>query len=143
MNHVIDSSATQCVGRAAVGRQVESLLAWLNPPVAVERRSDERIAVPLLFQLTPLTERWQPVESAALTVVGKNISRRGICFYHNQPLSYRRAVITVNHPGYNDFSVEIDIGWCRFTSPGWYESGARLVAVAPAESTFAAGGGDG
>jgi hypothetical protein len=140
MNHAIDPSAGPRVGRATVGRQVESLLAGFSPQVTVERRNDRRIAVPQLFQLIPLDESGQPVHSAVLTVIGKNISRRGICFYHNQPLPYRRAVIIVHQPGFNDFSVEIDISWCRFTKPGWYESGGRLVAVKPVEPKCATNG---
>jgi hypothetical protein len=27
------------------------------------------------------------------------------------------------------FAVEIDISWCRFSKPGWYESGSRLIAA--------------
>jgi hypothetical protein len=26
--------------------------------------------------------------------------------------------------------AEIDITWCRFTKPGWYESGGRLMRIA-------------
>src|SRR5688572_21523057 len=130
---MIDSLVAPHFGRSALTKQVEALLARLNPPVTVERRSDERVAVPVLFQLTPLDENGEPVELAALTVVGKNMSRRGISFYHNEPLLYRRAIITVDHAGLEGFSAEIDISWCRFAKPGWYESGGRLMAVAAQE----------
>jgi hypothetical protein len=127
---MIDSLVAPHFGRSAVSKQVEALLARLNPPVTVERRSDERVPLPVLFQLTPLDENGAPVELAALTVVGKNISRRGLSFYHNEPLLYRRAIVTVDHAGFDGFSAEIDISWCRFAKPGWYESGGRLLAVA-------------
>jgi hypothetical protein len=133
IQRMIDTPAAQRVGRTAVAKQVEMLLARLNPPVTVERRSDERIPVPVLFRLTPLDERRQPVEAAAVTVVGKNVSPRGLSFYHNQTLSYRRAIISVQYPECDDFSAEIDISWCRFTTAGWYESGGRLVAAAPVD----------
>jgi hypothetical protein len=141
MNHMIDSLVAPHFGRSAITKQVESLLARLNPPVTVERRSDERVAVPVLFLLTPLDENGQRVELAALTVVGKNMSRRGLSFYHNEPLLYRRAIITVDHAGFDGFSAEIDISWCRFAKPGWYESGGRLLALAPVDSAVAANGG--
>jgi hypothetical protein len=134
---MIDSLVAPHFGRSSITKQIESLLARLNPSVTVERRSDERVAVPVLFLLTPLDENGQPVELAALTVVGKNMSRRGISFYHNEPLLYRRAIITVDHAGFDGFSAEIDISWCRFAKPGWYESGGRLLGVAPAVSTLA------
>lgn len=134
---MIDSLVAPHFGRTSITKQIEALLARLNPPVTVERRSDERVAVPVLFQLTPLDENGQPVELAALTVVGKNISRRGLSFYHNEPLLYRRAIITVDHAGFDGFSAEIDISWCRFAKPGWYESGGRILGVAPADSAVA------
>jgi hypothetical protein len=109
-------------------------VARLNPTVALERRRDERMPVPVLFRLTPLDDDRAPIVSAAVTVVGKNISRRGMSFYHEQPLPHRRALISVQHPEISDFSAEIDITWCRFTKPGWYESGGRLVAAVPANS---------
>jgi hypothetical protein len=139
---MIDSLVAPHFGRSSITKQIEALLARLNPPVTVERRSDERVAVPVLFQLTPLDENGQPVELAALTVVGKNMSRRGISFYHNEPLLYRRAIITVDHAGFDGFSAEVDISWCRFAKPGWYESGGRLLGVAPAVSTLTVNGTD-
>ncbi len=137
MNQLLATSVAPHFGRSSVSRQVEALLARLNRTVTVERRSDERVAVPVLFLLTPLDENGEPVELAALTVVGKNMSRRGLSFYHNEPLLYRRAIITVDHAGFDGFSAEIDISWCRFAKPGWYESGGRFVAVAPAEGALA------
>jgi hypothetical protein len=140
INRMIDTPAAQRVSRAAVAKQVEALVAQLNPTVSVERRSDERVAVPVLFRLTPLDERRRPVECEAVTVVGKNVSPRGLSFYHNQALPYRRALISVQHPTCDVFSAEIDISWCRFTTAGWYESGGRLVAAASVEAIRPANG---
>jgi hypothetical protein len=138
MISMIDTLVEPQLSRSAAMEQIEALLAWLNPPVTYERRSDDRVAMPVLLQLTPLEENGEPVELAALTVVGKNISRRGLSFYHNEPLLYRRAIITVDHAGFDGFSAEIDISWCRFAKPGWYESGGRLLAVAPTEADLVA-----
>jgi hypothetical protein len=131
MNQVIDSFSKAAGDRAELSRQVQELAAALNPAVAFERRRDERVAIPVLFRLTPLDDDRQPNDSAAVTVVGKNISRRGLSFYHEHPLTYRRAVISLQHPELGGFSAEVDITWCRFTKPGWYESGGRLVAAIP------------
>jgi hypothetical protein len=121
--------ATTADNRSALARQVRDLVDRLNPTVALERRRDERMPVPVLFRLTPLDHDRTPIPSAAVTVVGKNISRRGLSFYHEQPLPHRRALICLQHPEFGDFSAEIDVTWCRFTKPGWYESGGRLVAA--------------
>jgi hypothetical protein len=131
MTQVLDLSMER-LDRGALARQVESLLARLHPEVTLERRRDARLAVPVLFRLTPLDEIRQPIKDQSVTVVGKDISRRGVSFYHDRPLPYRRALISAEHPSLEEFTAEIDVTWCRFTKPGWYESGGRLVAaIAP------------
>jgi hypothetical protein len=103
--------------------------------ISVERRHDPRAALPVLLRLTPLDADMQPDDEGSIIVVGKNISRRGISFYHDQPLPYRRAVISLEQPGLGEFAAEIDVNWCRFRGPGWYESGGRLLrAVRPMSS---------
>jgi hypothetical protein len=113
--------------RATLATQVEVLLTQLHPEVPVERRRDVRYPIPVLFSLTPLDSDRQPVEHETVTVVGKNISRRGMSFYHERPLPHRRALITLADPHLGKFAAEIDVSWCRFRRPGWYESGGRLV----------------
>ena len=96
--------------------------------MTLERRRHDRLSVPIMFRLTPLADDGQPVASESITVIGKNISRDGMSFYHSVPLTYRRAKITVENIDI-DFAAEIDINWCRFSKPGWYESGSRLIAA--------------
>ena len=120
------------VHRATLAREIERLVAQLHPKVTLERRRDQRVAIPVLFRLTPLDADRQPVKNEALTVVGKNISRRGMSFFHERPVPHRRALISAIDPAMGGFAAEIDMTWCRFTRPGWYESGGRLLAaVAP------------
>jgi hypothetical protein len=133
MTQAIDFSSAPGVDRAALARQVQALVEWLHPAVTLERRRDDRLAIPVLFRLTPLDDVRRPIEAESITVVGKNISRRGVSFYHERPLSYRRALLSAQHPEFDDFAAEIDITWCRFTKPGWYESGGRLLAAAPSQ----------
>jgi hypothetical protein len=116
--------------RATLTNQIEALVGRLHPPVVCERRNDDRIAIPVLFRLTPLDANRQPIESQAAIVVGKNISRRGISFFHERPTPYRRAIIELAQPGLGSFAAEIDVNWCRFQRPGWYESGGRLIRLA-------------
>ena len=113
--------------RADLAIQIESLIARLHPAVERERRRDDRIAIPVLFRLTPYDADRLPLDELSTIVVGKNISRRGLSFFHENPLPQRRGRIQLVHPGLVSFAAEIDISWCRFTKPGWYESGGRLV----------------
>jgi hypothetical protein len=127
MSQAIDSLASAKLDERALARQVKELVARLLPEVTVERRHDERVAAPLLFRLTPLDSDREPLPDDAIMVVGKNISRRGLSFFHEHPLTYRRAIVSLEHPDFGRFAAEIDVNWCRFTRPGWYESGGRLV----------------
>jgi hypothetical protein len=127
MNIAFEAGVAGDTDRATLTNQVEALLARLNPNISLERRRDDRFAIPVLFRLTPLDADRQPIEDEALIVVGKNISRRGLSFYHERPIPHRRSLIALAEPGIGSFAAEIDVSWCRFTSPGWYESGGRLV----------------
>src|SRR5262245_56900227 len=127
MNPSIDSHANSKLDERALARQVKELVARMRPEVTVERRHEERVAIPLLFRLIPLNGRLEPVHEDSITVVGKDISCRGMSFFHEQPLTYRRAIVTLEHPDLGRFAAEIDVNWCRFPRPGWYESGGRLV----------------
>ena len=79
---------------------------------------------------TALDQTGQRDEELTMTVVGKDISPRGISFFHERPLPYRRAIVTFEHPDIGHFEMEADIGWCQFTGVGWYVSGGRLVRAA-------------
>jgi hypothetical protein len=113
--------------RVNLNVQVQALLSRLRATVVVERRRDPRAALPVLLRLTPLDADMQTADEESIIVVGKNISRHGLSFYHERPLPYRRAVISLAQPGLGEFTVEIDVNWCRFRAPGWYESGGRLL----------------
>jgi len=127
MKDDLDTSDFARPRRVNLASQIESLLARLRPSLSVDRRHDGRIAIPALFRLTPFDAEHQLTASQATIVVGKNISRRGMSFYHEWPMPHRRALIELAHPGLGEFAAEIDVSWCRFTRPGWYESGGRLV----------------
>jgi hypothetical protein len=112
---------------SALTEQFRMLKEALERPVSFERRQFGRISLPLVLQVTPLDQTGQPLEQLATTSVGKDISPRGISFFHERPLPYRRAIVTFEHPDVGRFGIEVDVSWCRFTSPGWYQSGGRLI----------------
>jgi hypothetical protein len=131
-NQVTDLLPSARFDRAALAREIQALVARLHPAVTLERRRSARLSVPVMFRLTPVADDGRPIASESITVIGKNISRHGLSFYHAAPLAYRRARISVENIDIA-FDVEIDINWCRFSKPGWYESGSRLIAaISPA-----------
>jgi hypothetical protein len=125
-----DTSLSAETTRTTLTIQVEALLSRLYPPVEHDRRHDDRVPIAVLFRVMPLDLHREPLEQEASIVVGKNISRRGVSFYHEHPITQRRAMIELVDPSVGSFVAEIDITWCRFTKPGWYESGGRLMRVA-------------
>jgi hypothetical protein len=130
MTLATENSLAAKTTRTTLTIQIEALLSRLHPAVERERRHDDRVAIPVLFCLTPFDADHQPLEQEASIVVGKNISRRGLSFYHEKPMTHRRALIELADPAVGSFVAEIDVTWCRFTKPGWYESGGRLIRSA-------------
>jgi len=96
----------------------------------MERRSQQRYPLSQLILITPVGK-----DDVILgpPVVGccKDLSVRGIGFYHPHPLPFRKAIITFDSRTQEDLSVLTVLGWCRFTRRGWYESGGRFVQAVP------------
>jgi hypothetical protein len=111
-----------------VRSQVWGLLSTLYPKVAVvERRRETRYPFPFLVHLTPVGDDGTTPQGESVVVVGKHVSERGLGFYHPQPLPYRRMIASLEGPRGGWYAFLIDLGWCRFTKQGWYESGGRFL----------------
>src|SRR3954464_12804856 len=78
MTLAFENCVTAKTNRASLTIQIEALLSQLHPPVLRERRPDDRVAIPVLFRLTPFDAERRPLDEEASIVVGKNISRRGL-----------------------------------------------------------------
>jgi hypothetical protein len=137
-----DCGWLECLHSAAAGRntrlgseesvrgQVHGLLARLFPrDIVRERRHDGRYPFPFLIHLTPVDPRTLVPLGEAIVVVGKDLSERGLGFYHQGPLPYRRAIVTFDQSGGQSVSLLLDLSWCRFTRYGWYDSGGRFLQV--------------
>jgi hypothetical protein len=121
---------------AAITEQFRTLKAALERPVAFERRRYGRIALPMPVVITPLDQTGLPLTELTMTVDGKDISPRGVSFFHQQPLPHRQTIVSFDHPEVGHFAMEVDIGWCQFTGSGWYISGGRVIrGVAPMRPT--------
>lgn len=122
-------AAAQLSGQGDVlSQQVQGLIDEAHSTATSdERRSRDRFPIPYTFRLTPLDDDGQLLLDEATTIVGKDLSLSGIGFSHDQPLPYRRAIISLDHPLVGRFAVEAEIVWTRPTPIGLYESGCRLV----------------
>ena len=113
-------------------RVCELLLAAQQPGYRPERRSDRRYPYPYLVRLTPVGSDGRTPCGSGIVVAGKTLSEGGFGFYHPQPLSHRRMIASFHVGSGRWVGFLIDLPWCRFTTEGWYESGARLLQAVPA-----------
>ncbi|MEM8865067.1 MAG: hypothetical protein AAGF31_05920 [Planctomycetota bacterium] len=119
----------------SLAQHIDRFLARLPADLRSERRQASRIAIPLLLQLTPLTEEGCPLAGETSTAVGKDLSRSGVSFYHREPLPHRHVQISFEDPRLERLCVEVELNRCRFSNLGWYESGGRLLRIATPEHT--------
>jgi hypothetical protein len=117
--------------------QVRGLLTALHSRNELaERRREGRYPFPHLIYLTPVGKDGITPEGETLVVVGKQLSERGLGFYHPKPLPYRRMVASLEAADGHCVAFLVDLNWCRFTRQGWYESGGRFLqaVVSPIEA---------
>ena len=111
-----------------VRTQVWGLLATLYPRQELaERRRENRYPFPHLIHLTSVAEDGITPLGETTVVVGKHLSEQGFGFYHPEPIPYRRMIASLQMAGGSWLGFLIDLGWCRFTKHGWYESGGRFI----------------
>ena len=116
-------------GDERVRSQVWSLLRANIPHMPrAERRNDQRYPFPQLIKLWPMEADGETPAGPPMTVVGKQLSERGLGFYHPQPIANRLVIVSFEKGDGRTLSFLLDIHRCRFTRQGWYESGGRLLA---------------
>ena len=95
----------------------------------IDRRSERRYPYPYLVRLIPLDDDGTVLQNEAVVAVGKHLSDRGIGFYHPKPLPHRQMIVSLEASDGTASAFVVDLGWCRFTRQGWYESGGKFVDV--------------
>lgn len=117
-------------GDEAIRQQVQQIIGRLYPAnLACERRTSSRWPFPFLLRLTPVDQHTRQPVGEPIVVVGKDLSERGVGFFHPQPLLFRRAIVTIEDNARRSVSFLIDLSWCRFTRLGWYDSGGRFLQI--------------
>jgi hypothetical protein len=119
---------------ADAGNYGETLLGQLlafvgdsHPAGSGERRTRDRHPIHCKMQLTPIGRDGTPLAGETTDIFGKDLSRRGISFSHDRPLSHGRVMISLTLPEVGQFLVEAEITWTRRNLIGLYESGCRLI----------------
>ncbi|PQO25172.1 hypothetical protein C5Y96_25025 [Blastopirellula marina] len=120
------SDESEAKVRATVGQLISRILP---KKITNERRRDFRYPYPHLIYLTPVDASGQALNELSTVVVGKNITERGIDFFHRDPLPYRRVILTLEAEDGTRASMVTDLLWTRFTRQGWYDNGGRFLQV--------------
>ncbi len=108
---------------------VERVLMLTQPVRHHERRRDKRTAFPSLLTLTPIGDTSMAVSGEPVTVAGKYLAGRGLDFHHTFPLPFKRAIVSFDDELALDSHFVLNIAWCRFLRPGWYDSGGRFTHI--------------
>lgn len=107
--------------------QILEFVGDTNEITADERRLRQRYPIACKMHLTPIDAAGVPLIDASSIIVGKDLSRAGICFSHDFQLPHRRLVISLVDPTIGQFVVEAEVAWTRATPIGLFESGCRLI----------------
>ena len=107
--------------------QILELIGDSQPIGTDERRVRERFPICCRMLLTPVDRSAQEVSDEMSIIIGKDLSRSGVCFSHELPLTHRRMIITLTQSEFGQFKVEAEIAWTRQTPVGLYETGCRLI----------------
>ena len=122
----VTSSTEQRV--ADVRTCVQELIGEVSKKsVFAERRQDQRFPFTQLIQMTPVDQAGTPLTDQTSTVIGKHLSERGLDFFNQQPVAYRRVIVTLETLSGLTTSLLMDLSWCRFTKQGWYDNGGRFI----------------
>lgn len=120
------SDESEAKVRATVGQLISRILP---KKITNERRRDFRYPYPHLIYMTPVDASGQALNELSTVVVGKNITERGIDFFYQHPLPYRRVILTLEAEDGARASVVTDLLWTRFTRQGWYDNGGRFLHI--------------
>ena len=99
---------------------------WYRP-AGCDRRDDRREPFPYPIYVTPVAEDGTPCTADTFVVLGKHLSERGLDFYYEAPLSYRRVIASWECCDGRWLALLLDLRWCRSTRHGWYENGGRFL----------------
>jgi hypothetical protein len=137
MKMLLDSQARQA--RQGLGpdvySQVRRLLAALYPRRhVVERRDGLRYPYPFPIHLWCAAADGVSPSGEPLAALGKDLSERGLAFYHSRLLPHRRMIASFESAGGRRVAFLVALRWCRFAQGGRYESGGRFLRAVSCQS---------
>lgn len=134
MMHLLHRDWTPAETELQIREVVECLFLAQQAPPPVERRQDKRLAYPHLLTVTPIDEAEIRSIGEPVTVVGKYLASHGLDFYHGDTLPYKRVVVSFDRGPAEGIHLVLNISWCRFLRPNWYDSGGRFTHIVQPQS---------
>ncbi len=101
----------------------------------LSNRSATRHEFPYRLKLEPLEGTEEFVAPVTEHFVhGRDISDEGFGFFHEEPLPYKKVLLTaadsrLDRIGLKDLRMELTLRWCRFIRNGLYECGGKITWV--------------
>ena len=110
---------------------LEQILSHADPgrEVRPERRASPRQPFSQLVQLIPVHRDQITVTGPPFHVVGREISRDGMGFYHTEAIPHRYVIAEFGDADSRVLRVAMQLIWCRFLREGWYDSGAQFLSL--------------
>ncbi len=113
-------------------RTVRRVVSHTTPHrILNERRSDRRFPIAVPLQVTPLDERGARRDAEAFVVIGRNLSERGLDFFHQAPVAERFVIVWLPVALNQHAGLILELTWCRFGGMGWYENGGKFILPPP------------
>ncbi len=100
------------------------------------RRLRERFPINCKIVVTPANEHSTLLSDEAFIAFGKDISRSGVCFTHELPLTHRRLFLSFHAIEFGEFILEVEVVRSRYTAIGLYDIGCRMLRKIVAPSRF-------
>ncbi len=114
----------------SIGDYVRDVLSSsFKERVVGERRLDQRYPFPNLIHLIPVDEHTLEPIGEPLVVVGKHLSQRGLDFFHNAAIPYRKMIAQLTIENGPTCELLLDLTWCRFVGGGWYDNGGKFTQI--------------
>jgi len=110
-----------------VADELIKLISQANSDGSLEHRNCDRFPISCSMLLVPLNLAGRPRADKQMTVVGRDLSTRGISFSHDAAIMGSRFILCMNISTTSRMTVLAETTWSRPTTNGLYETGCRLI----------------
>ena len=121
-----DDSQANSVGEN-VADELIKLISQANSDGLLEHRNCDRFPISCGMLLVPLNMAGRPRADKQMTVVGRDLSTRGISFSREAAVVGSRFILCMNISATTRMTVLAETTWSRPKSNGLYETGCRLI----------------